>query len=259
MSLTEDAPSFDRFYLTQGLYKGEALSMTPSPVHLLTKGIRCCAQCTATSSTSAPVRPPPLASLLRCFVLTTSFPFLTDEFGLDWTPNSVTMWINSRVRIMFRYGFGGRTFWELGKPSSSSSSSPPLPPPSHHSLAFSQSLTFMCPAGKFGYSYGNGTIISNPWSGAEDQHIAPFDQEFYLRIALLAGGTDGYWEDNLPNKPWRNSDDRAQAMSRFWQYLPVWWPTWPSGDKIRNRGLEIESVKMYQMVPRGSACPAASK
>ncbi|GAA5940453.1 hypothetical protein JCM3775_005095 [Rhodotorula graminis] len=172
-----DSPSFDRFYLTQGLYK-----------------------------------------VYRNF-----FNQRTYEFGLDWTPNSATMWINSRVRIMFRYGFGGRTFWDLGK---------------------------------FGYSYGNGTIISNPWAGAENQHIAPFDQEFYLRIALLAGGTDGYWSDNLPNKPWRNSDDRPQAMSRFLEYLPIWWPTWPSGDKIRQRGLEIESVKMYQMVPRGESCAA---
>ncbi|GAA6047374.1 hypothetical protein JCM3770_001272 [Rhodotorula araucariae] len=174
-----DAPAFDRFYLTQGLYK-----------------------------------------VYRNF-----FNQRTYEFGLDWTPDSVTMWINSRVRIMFRYGFGGRTFWDLGK---------------------------------FGYSYGNGTIITNPWAGSANPHVAPFDQEFYLRIALLTGGTDGYWLDSLPDKPWRNSDPRPQAMQRFWQYVPKWLPTWPSGDKIRERGLEIQSVKVEQMVPRGSSCPPLS-
>jgi len=65
-------------------------------------------------------------------------------------------------------------------------------------------------------------------------------------IALLAGGTDGYWLDSLDNKPWRNSDDRQQAMSRFWNWVNVWAPSWPSGDKIRERGMAIDSVKMYQ-------------
>ncbi|GJN90637.1 hypothetical protein Rhopal_003649-T1 [Rhodotorula paludigena] len=170
----EDAPAYDRFYLTQGLYK-----------------------------------------VYRKFFNEKYY-----EFGMDWTPRSVTIWVNSRVRISFRYGFG-RKFWDLGK---------------------------------FGYSYANGTIIGNPWQSAENQHIAPFDKPFYLRISLQAGGTDGYWMDSLPNKPWRNSDSRPQAMQRFLDYLSVWMPTWPSGDKIRDRGLAIDSIKLYQLVPRGQEC-----
>ncbi|GAA5929372.1 uncharacterized protein JCM15063_004134 [Sporobolomyces koalae] len=135
------------------------------------------------------------------------------EFGMDWTDKSITMWVRSRVRISFRYGFGSKQFWKLGS---------------------------------FGYSYATGEIIANPWAGAENPHVAPFDQDFYLRIGLLAGGTDGYWLDSLDNKPWRNSDDRQQAMSRFWSWIGVWSPTWPSGDKIRDRGMAIDSVKMYQ-------------
>jgi hypothetical protein len=101
-------------------------------------------------------------------------------------------------------------------------------------------------AGEFGYSYGNGTLITNPWANAENQHIAPFDKPFYLRMALMTGGTDGYWMDNLPNKPWRNSDARPQAMSRFAAWADVWMPTWPSGDKIRERGMAIDRVEVYQ-------------
>jgi hypothetical protein len=38
-----------------------------------------------------------------------------DDFGVDWTPHSVTMWVKTRVRIAFRYGFGtSKTFWKLG-------------------------------------------------------------------------------------------------------------------------------------------------
>jgi hypothetical protein len=60
------------------------------------------------------------------------------------------------------------------------------------------------------------------------------------------GGTDGYWLDDLPNKPWRNSDDRSQAMQRFLNYVDVWSPTWPSGEKIRDRGLAIDKISVYQ-------------
>ncbi|GAA6006829.1 hypothetical protein JCM10207_009109 [Rhodosporidiobolus poonsookiae] len=162
-----NAPSYDRFHLTQGLYK-----------------------------------------VYRSFFNERHY-----EFGLDWNQHSITMWVNSRVRIAFRYGFGSKTFWNLGD---------------------------------FGYSYGNGTIIGNPWQNADNKHMAPFDQPMYLRIAVLAGGTDGYWQDDLPNKPWRNSDGRLQAMQRFWDWAGVWQPTWPSGDRIRERGLAVESVKMYQ-------------
>ncbi|GAA5983115.1 hypothetical protein JCM10908_000162 [Rhodotorula pacifica] len=162
-----NAPSFDRFYLTQGLYK-----------------------------------------VYRNFFNQDYY-----DFGVDWTPTSVTMWVKTRVRIAFRYGFGSKTFWKLGE---------------------------------FGYSFGNGTLITNPWANAENQNIAPFDKPFYLRLAVQTGGTDGYWMDNLPNKPWRNSDARPQAMSRFFEWANIWMPTWPSGDKIRERGMAIDRVEVYQ-------------
>lgn len=52
--------------------------------------------------------------------------------------------------------------------------------------------------------------------------------------------------DDLPNKPWRNSDDRSQAMQRFLNYINVWSPSWPSGDKIRDRGMAIDKISVYQ-------------
>jgi len=156
------------------------------------------------------------------------------EFGMDWTEKSITMWVRSRVRIAFRYGFGKKRFWDLGKRSTFACS-----------LRISRWFTFVS-IGNFGYSYPTGEIIANPWAGSENPHVAPFDQNFYLRIALLAGGTDGYWLDSLENKPYRNSDDRQAGMARFWNWIGVWAPTWPAGEKIRERGMAIDSVKMYQ-------------
>lgn len=40
-------------------------------------------------------------------------------------------------------------------------------------------------AGSFGYSYPTGEIIANPWASSENPHVAPFDQDFYLREFLL--------------------------------------------------------------------------
>lgn len=68
-------------------------------------------QSIGTSSTSATVRRVPVASSLRSWLIYSRF---QDTFGLDWTPQSITMWVNSRVRIAFRYGFGKKNFWELG-------------------------------------------------------------------------------------------------------------------------------------------------
>ena len=55
------------------------------------------------------------------------------------------------------------------------------------------------------WEFGNwsGRDLDNPWiKGGQN---APFDQEFYLIINLAAGGTNGYFPDNLGNKTWSNS------------------------------------------------------
>ena len=55
------------------------------------------------------------------------------------------------------------------------------------------------------WQFGNwsGSGLDNPWiNGGQN---APFDQEFYLIINLAVGGTNGYFPDNLGNKPWSDS------------------------------------------------------
>jgi hypothetical protein len=99
------------------------------------------------------------------------YPFFVDEFGMDWTEKSITMWVRSRVRISFRYGFGSKNFWKLGE----------LPFGPALSLSLRLKLTRHLHSGSFGYSYPTGEIIANPWAGAENPHVAPFDQDFYLR------------------------------------------------------------------------------
>jgi hypothetical protein len=69
----------------------------------------------------------------------------------------------------------------------------------------------------------------------------PFDQEFYLILDVAIGGTNGYFEDGVGNKPW--GDGSLLAPGEFWQANPIWLPTWGEGDK---RGMTVQSVKMYK-------------
>lgn len=57
--------------------------------------------------------------------------------------------------------------------------------------------------GGFPETVQNGTgqsVVVNPWAGRGNS--APFDQSFYLIIDLAAGGTSGWFPDNVGGKPW---------------------------------------------------------
>ena len=80
----------------------------------------------------------------------------------------------------------------------------------------------------------------NPWP--ESNPAAPFDQEFYLILNIAVGGTNGYFPDNVPNKPWNNSSPTA-ALD-FWNNKDsTWGPTWP--DDL-SRGMAVDYVKMWR-------------
>lgn len=80
-------------------------------------------------------------------------PSPSDFSCLPFPSSSPTViWINSRVRKALNLNFKSKTFFQRGK---------------------------------FPASYGNGTIIVNPWANAGNPLIAPFDQQFYLRFVLL--------------------------------------------------------------------------
>lgn len=88
------------------------------------------------------------------------------------------------------------------------------------------------------WQFGNwsGSGLDNPWiNGGQN---APFDQEFYLIINLAVGGTNGYFPDNVGNKPW--SDSSPHAVNGFWDGRAQWQPTWVG----EGAALKIDSVKV---------------
>jgi len=68
--------------------------------------------------------------------------------------------------------------------------------------------------GKFPKTVMNGTtevVLENPWEGRPNS--APFDQQFYLVISLVVGGTPGWFPDDVGGKPWY--DGSASTLSRL--------------------------------------------
>lgn len=81
----------------------------------------------------------------------------------------------------------------------------------------------------------NGTdaevAIPNIWDEAKGTAAAPFDQEFYLILDLAAGGTSGWFPDNVGGKPWL--DNSESAMAEFAQAQSTWSQTWPKSANDR--------------------------
>lgn len=95
--------------------------------------------------------------------------------------------------------------------------------------------------GKFGTMVTkNETALYDPWTDTTDRN-APFDQEFYLILNVAVGGTNGFWPDQVGNKPW--ADQSNEAPKEFWQAKDVWLPTWGEG---ASRGMTVRSVNMYK-------------
>lgn len=135
-------------------------------------------------------------------------------------------------------------------------------------VEFPQSST-MWQRGHFSGDTVNSTLLFNPWAQSMSPN-APFDRPFYLIINVAVGGTNGYFEDAVGDKPW---SDAGPAASEFYKSKEIiqtekapsigllvfifngltgvdtWLPTWPSGSKIAQRGMTIKSVKMWQQGP----------
>lgn len=86
----------------------------------------------------------------------------------------------------------------------------------------------------------NEIALPNPWKNRGNN--APFDQPFYLVLTLGAGGTSGWFPDNVGGKPW--FDQSATAMRDFALAQDTWSATWPQD--TTQRAMIVDSVKMWR-------------
>jgi len=143
-----------------------------------------------------------------------------NTFGLEWSEKYLFTSINSRLLQVFFLTFadGHGNMWDRGN---------------------------------FGSDIVNNSALHDPWSQTGRLNT-PFDQAFYLILNVAVGGTNGYFPDQIGNKPWGDKSPTAQL--EFWNASSIWFPTWGNGT---DRGLSVKSVKMYSIGACGST-PSSS-
>ncbi|KAI9140966.1 concanavalin A-like lectin/glucanase domain-containing protein [Paraphysoderma sedebokerense] len=101
------------------------------------------------------------------------------------------------------------------------------------------------------YKFGEFGDLPNPW--AQGSIGAPFDQEFYIILNVAVGGTNGFFPDDMPNKPWKNTDE--MAARKFWEAKDKWFPTWPGAESAGYRALVIDYIRTTPLSDDGTvAC-----
>jgi beta-glucanase (GH16 family) len=68
--------------------------------------------------------------------------------------------------------------------------------------------TNMFQRGKFTGETVNNSLVTNPWSQTGRPN-SPFDQSFYLILNVAVGGTNGWFQDGVGNKPWTDAGHAA--------------------------------------------------
>ncbi|KAI0368577.1 concanavalin A-like lectin/glucanase [Pilatotrama ljubarskyi] len=121
-------------------------------------------------------------------------------YALEWTPDWMRFYVDTRLQAMMNLkitGKGGKDFFKRGNyPATATNGS------------------------------NVAVVVENIWEQQGGSAAAPFDQEFYLILDLAAGGTSGWFPDNVGNKPW--FDGSKSAMRDFAKAQDQWASTWPS-------------------------------
>jgi len=134
-------------------------------------------------------------------------------YTLEWTPDWMRLYVDSRLQTMLDFSIKTEkeSFWARGK----------YP-------AVAQN------------GEGQEVAVQDNWGSAWS---APFNQEFYLILSVAAGGTSGWFPDNVGGKPWTDGD--PNAMYDFANAQKTWSATWPASDD--DRAMSIDWVKMWKL------------
>lgn len=134
-------------------------------------------------------------------------------FGLEWTEDYLFTWIDSRLAQVTYVKFD-QSFFNRGG---------------------------------FGATYGNGSRITDPWTGAGTSHATPFDRPFFLVLGVGVGGTSGWFADGVQGKPW--ADASTTPREEFWAGRDQWAPTW---NKTGSGEMIVRRVSMWQQCDDGA-------
>jgi beta-glucanase (GH16 family) len=92
-------------------------------------------------------------------------------YGMQWTEDYIYFYVDSRVKQILFLGYKEK------KP--------------------------LYEFGDFAAQAENSTLLDNPWANSTSTTgNAPFDQDFYLILNVAVGGTNGWFLDQIADKPW---------------------------------------------------------
>ncbi|KAH9896600.1 concanavalin A-like lectin/glucanase [Cubamyces lactineus] len=138
-------------------------------------------------------------------------------YSMEWTPDWMRFYVDTRLQAMMNLkitGKGGKDFFKRGDyPATATNGS------------------------------NVAVVVENIWEQQGGSAAAPFDQEFYLILDLAAGGTSGWFPDNVGGKMW--FDGSKSAMRDFAKAQDTWAATWPSS--ADDRAFRIDYVKMWKL------------
>jgi hypothetical protein len=78
----------------------------------------------------------------------------------------------------------------------------------------------------------------NPWQDSPNKN-APFDKDFFLIMNLAVGGTNKYFGEDMPDKPWTHGT--KHAVDQFWKARHKWGPTW----KGEDADMRVDYVRIW--------------
>ncbi|PIL27287.1 hypothetical protein GSI_10434 [Ganoderma sinense ZZ0214-1] len=138
-------------------------------------------------------------------------------YTLEWTPSWMRFSVDSRLQSMMDIqitGKHGKDFFDRG----------------HYPATATNGSSV-------------AVVVNNIWQEAGGSAAAPFDQQFYLILDVAAGGTSGWFPDNVGGKPWFDGSDTA--MRDFAKAQDTWAATWPSS--AQDRAMRVDYVKMWKL------------
>lgn len=99
------------------------------------------------------------------------------------------------------------------------------------------------------YNFRKDFEGSNIWTESKEI-MAPFDQEFYIAIAMLVGGPKAFPDEAFNihgKKPWKNSD-LDTMKDDFWKGRRQWLRTWDvKRNSSRDGFLQIDYIKVWAL------------
>lgn len=187
-------------------YPGGGYNVIQSSVHMAPVGYNPQTATQPKGHSSHPTIPVPFSMMPKEF----------HTFGVDWTPQSIRVWLDDPIYPIVDWKFKKEPFTNFGLPA-------------------------------YG---GHGEALNSPWL-VSSHKSAPFDEPFHLILNVAVGGIPGYFNER--GAPWSVFADFWNAQRQMWEAREEMESTWktPFQPMIVDwiRMTELENADYWENLP----------